>query len=103
MSGGEFGLVMKFLDASESFCHGYEMGMLHMQMQAGEAIEGRTVHAANREQIEMLARSPIASEHAYEIEWEDSGVEGWLYLTARPAEKKPDPRQRFRVIPGGLA
>ena len=100
---GEYNLVMKFLDASESFCHGYEMGMLHMRMQAGEVIETQTVHAANREQIEMLARSPIASDHGYALEWEDTGVEGWLYLTARPAEEKPDPRQRFKVIPGGLA
>lgn len=97
-----YSLVMKFLDASESFCHGYEMGMLHMRMQSGEAIEKQTVHAANREQIEMLARSSIASAHGYALEWEDSGVEGWLYLTARPAGK-PDPRERFTVIPGGLA
>lgn len=103
MSDGEYSLVMKFLDASESFCHGYEMGMLHMRMQAGETIETQTVHAANREQIEMLARSSIANSHGYEIEWEDSGVDGWLYLTASPAEKKPDPHQRFRVIEGGLA
>lgn len=100
---GEYSLVMKFLDASESFCNGYEMGMLHMRMQAGETIELQTVHAANREQIEMLARSAIASDHGYALEWEDTGVEGWLYLTAHPAGKKPDPRDRFKVIPGGLA
>lgn len=100
---GEYSMVMKFLDASESFCNGYEMGMLHMRMQAGEVIESLTVHTENREQIEMLARSSIASEHGYSLEWEDSGVEGWVYLTARPAGAKPDPRQRFKVIPGGLA
>ena len=100
---GEFSLVMKFLDGSESFCHGYEMGMLHMRMQAGEEIEQQTVHSANREQIEMLARSSIACEHGYVLEWEDTGVEGWVYLTARPAGSKPDPRERFKVIPGGLA
>lgn len=100
---GEYSLVMKFLDASESFCNGYEMGMLHMRMQAGEEIERQTVHTANREQIEMLARSAIADKHGYTLEWEDSGVEGWLYLTARPAREKPNPRERFQVIPGGLA
>lgn len=99
----EYSLVMKFLDGSESFCHGYEMGMLHMRIQAGEAIDRQTVHSTNREQIEMLARSSIASEHGYLLEWEDSGVEGWVYLTARPSDKKPDPHQRFKVIPGGLA
>src|SRR4051812_46482802 len=99
---GEYGLVMKFLDGSESFCHGYEMGMLHMRMQAGETIESQTVHTANREQIEMLARSGIASDHGYSLEWEDTGVDGWLYLTARPTGAKPDPRERFKVIPGGL-
>lgn len=102
MTGG-YSLVMKFLDASESFCHGYEIGMLHMRMQAGEEIESLTVHAANREQIEMLARSPIACDHGYTLEWEDTGVEGWIYLTAKPTGAKPDPRERFKVIPGGLA
>lgn len=103
MTETEYGLVMKFFDASESFCNGYEMGMLHMRVQAGEELEKITVHAANREQIEMLARSPIASEHGYVLEWEDSGVEGWVYLTARPTGKRPDPRNRFRVLEGGLA
>jgi hypothetical protein len=102
MSEG-YSLVMKFLDPSESFCHGYEMGMLHMRMQSGEEFEHQTVHAANREQIEMLARSSIADKHGYTLIWEDTGVEGWLYLTAKPVGTKPDPRQRFQVIPGGLA
>ncbi|MBP3955352.1 hypothetical protein J8F10_08675 [Gemmata sp. G18] len=99
----EYSLVMKFLDASESFCNGYEMGMLHMQMQAGEIIEGRTVHTANREQIEMLARSSIANRHGYALEWKDSGVEGWVYLTALPAIEPHGPRLRFKVFPGGLS
>lgn len=50
-----------------------------MRMQVGEVIESLTVHAENREQIKMLARSSIASEHGYSVDWEDTGIEGWLY------------------------
>lgn len=99
----EYSLVMKFPEASPSSCNGYEMGMLPMRMQAGETSEGHTVCVENREQIEVMARSSIASQHGYTVEFEDSGVEGWLYLTAIPSETQPSPLQRFKVIHGGLA
>lgn len=103
MADGEYEMVMKFLDGSESFCHGYEMGMLHMRMQAGEEIESHVVHAANKEQIEMLARSSIAARHNYALQWDESVDDGWIYLTATPATEPYDPREKFTVIPGGLA
>jgi hypothetical protein len=102
MEDAEYGLIMKFLDSSPSFTHGYEMGMLHMRMQAGEEIQNLSVHRANKEQIEMLARSSIASDHGYVLTWTEWD-EDWLILTATPPATKADPRNRLQVIEGGLA
>ena len=82
MTESEYALVMKFHDGSESFTNGYEMGMLHMRMQAGETIERQSVHRANKEQIEMLARSSIASRHNYDLSWENWD-DDWTILTVQ--------------------
>jgi hypothetical protein len=99
---GKYGLVMKFLDGSESFAHGYEMGMLHMRMAAGELIERQSVHRANKEQIEMLARSGIASQHNYDLQWEPWD-DDWMILTAMPLGEDGGKKRELRVIQGGLA
>lgn len=94
-----YNLIMKFLDGSPSFAHGYEMGMLHIRMQTGEVIDKTAVHCANREQIEILARSLICSAHNYELFWEYYD-ENWVWFAALP---RHEPARKFKVVEGGLS
>lgn len=93
----EYGLVMKFLDGSESFCNGYECGLINGEMRTGKAIETRTVHTANKQQIEM-----IANVNNYSIDWENSTVAEWVYLTANPNGGAEEKRKGFSIVEGGM-
>lgn len=94
----EYGLVMKFLDGSESFCHGYECGLVDGEMRASKLLEMRTVHTANKQQIEM-----IANVNNYSVEWQESSSPEWIYLTANPNGGAKEKRKGFTVVDGGLA
>lgn len=94
----EYSLVMKFLDGSDSFCHGYECGLLDVHMSHGDLIETQAVHHVNKEQIQM-----IANRYNYAIEWQDTDFEEWVFLTARPCGGVEDRRKGFMAIEGGLA
>lgn len=96
MSDENYGLIMPFLDASESFCHGYECGLLDQRMSLGTAIEQITVHTVNVGQIEL-----ICQKNGYRGEFANSEVEGWTYFEAKKILPKSDTRGLLQVIDGG--
>ena len=89
MNSGEWSLVLKFPDASESFVNGFEAGMIWEKMQSADkrdinkTIE-MTVHEANRELYEAMA-----TKLGWSIKTRSTTVEGWIYLTLR--------RQVYRI------
>ena len=88
----EYGLIMKFHDASESFCNGFECGMLWQDMAQLKNIE-TTVHSENLEQIKSMV-----VHFGYAIEFKPTDIEGWTFIKAYYVGKK----QKFKIIEGGI-
>lgn len=93
-----YGLVMRFLDGSESFCNGYECGLLDRHMAVGDSIENQAVHTANVEQIKMLA-----NRYNYSAEFQPSDFEEWTFFTGAPGAGAEARRKKIMVIEGGLS
>lgn len=78
MDEQEYGLLVPFVDQSESFALGFEAGRFWEQMEARREIHGEMLHAKNREQFEMFCRR-----FHYEVEFVDINNE-WLGVDAKP-------------------
>lgn len=52
----DYVLLMRFLDGSESFAHGFEAGLIWGIMDNGKPIKDYMVHTANLPQIKMMAK-----------------------------------------------
>lgn len=95
----EYGIIIKFTDGSDSFCHGYECGMIHWRMHNKESIEAITVHTANVEQIKLMA-----AHFQYEVDSraavDENGNEypEYTFLDAWFSPK----RKGLQVIQGGV-
>lgn len=90
----EFGLVVPFDDASDSFVHGFEAGEIWRDMQSSVEIN-RPVHSQNKVVIEAMA---VAS--GYDIELKPTEYSEWMNLEgskARPSPAKGNPNG-LRVI-----
>lgn len=72
-------LMMPFLDAGESFCNGFECGMLWQMFKCNESMENRPIHLANKEQISLMC-----DHYGYEYKIIDCGDGCWCFLTANP-------------------
>lgn len=70
-------LLMPFLDASESFTHGFECGQVWQKINEGECFEKYLIHTTNSKQIEMICEKFGVE---CEIETHD---ETWSYLTIK--------------------
>lgn len=81
-----YSLEISFPDQSESFCLGYEAGLIHAAMERGEPIE-RTVHTAN---LEMIARVAKHFDYKFDTDYfapvlDHDGT--WAQLRAAPGPK----------------
>ena len=73
-----YGLVMPFLDAGDSFTHGFECGQIWQKMEHGDTIEAINVHECNEEQIMLIARH-----FQYKTSFAPTPfVDGWLTFSA---------------------
>lgn len=70
-------LELKFLDESDSFCHGVETGILYTKLQY-ELLQDtpEIIHTDNIEQIKLIAK-----EFSYEVIIDNSEIECWSYAT----------------------
>ncbi len=93
----EMELLVRFPDQSESFTHGFEAGM-YWSLMAHEADGGEfTVHTSNREIIHDMC------EHLnYGVSFEDTEYEEWSFMTIWWLPPVAKPKQKLRVIDGGL-
>lgn len=57
MSENTYGLVMRFVDESESFVLGFEIGRIWQALKATPASVEFGVHMANEEQLRMIAEA----------------------------------------------
>lgn len=77
----EIGMVFAFTDQSQSYCAGFEAGMVWQQIQNGEQEIDKGFFAGfpvREENLEMYARMAAAS--GYTMETRQSGCEGWVNL-----------------------
>lgn len=82
-----WGCFMPFVDTSESFCNGFEAGIVWCDMERGAHIEKKTIHSVNAEQYRLMAKR-----FSYSLEIEQTEIEGWSYMTAIPVLR------RFEVV-----
>lgn len=75
----DYSLLVSFPDGSQSFVCGFEAGMIWMQLRDKSIPEKMTVNSENREVIQRMCDSSF-----YEVHFDDSGVEGWLYASFTP-------------------
>ena len=52
----EMELLMPFLNDSEDFAYGFQCGQIWERLNHNDTIEGQYIHAAVKDQIEMICR-----------------------------------------------
>jgi len=85
--GQGYDLVMPFLPvqsnggphSDDAYVAGYEMGLLDAQLGKSEFEQGRSIHAENREQADL-----IAMRHGYISEFTSDDGTGWVCMKVRP-------------------
>ena len=87
----DYNLIVRFEDQTSSFTNGYEAGMIWQQMQDAKDVD-MTVHSDN-----MIVLTDMAMATGYEIEFEATEYDEWLYCKATKTEKR-----KFTVIDGGI-
>jgi hypothetical protein len=73
-------LIMPFLDNSESFCYGFECGILWCRMNNNDVFEQALIHSSNVAQVRLMAEH-----HGYDYSISEAG-EGWAYLSGKPVD-----------------
>ena len=88
-----FGLLVPFEDASPSFVHGFEAGMVYQRMLAGdtEIAGGTPFHSDN---VQLFHR--MAAVHGYDVAVAPTVYDEWTDVTFTKR-----PRPRFAVVEGG--
>lgn len=71
-------LLMPFLDESNSYTNGFEVGLLWEKMSNGETFSNQLIHDENVDQIKLMC-----DHFGYEYSI-TSTTEDWAYLTASP-------------------
>jgi hypothetical protein len=91
LDAAEFRCLVPFPDASDSFVHGFEAGMIWQRMVRGEqeigGISEVATHSANAEVFQRMADA-----QGYDLHIDDS-ADGWMIATF--VKRK----NRFRVVP----
>lgn len=79
-------LAYAFTDSSPSYVHGFEAGMLCMQMQAGpdEIKSPLALHAANMETFRRMAAF-----YGYAMETEPTEFDEWVFVTFTKGKPRP--------------
>lgn len=75
----DYSLLVSFPDGSQPFVSGFEAGMIWMQLRDKSIPEKLTVNSENREVIQRMCDASF-----YDVSFEESGVEGWLYASFKP-------------------
>lgn len=73
----EYNLVMPFLDESESYCNGFEVGQFWERMKNGEEIASQPVHAANKKQLRLCCEY-----YGYESNFTEMDAD-WILFSAQ--------------------
>ena len=77
-----FKLLMPFINQHPAYAYGFECGRLWERMARGEKMEHESIHAENKEQIELMCLRFL---YDFEIGVE---VDGWCSLNAFPNRYK---------------
>ena len=72
--------ILKFVDESASFVHGFEAGRVYQALHDDAEEQTFTIHGAN---AELMLR--IAESTEREIRWEETDTADWCVVTFGPA------------------
>ena len=77
----EYGLIMKFLDQSPSFCYGFECGQLWHALTRCESVHDYLAHTDNKVQLELILKRFL---YKYTITpaYEDPRFNDWILINA---------------------
>lgn len=98
----EYGLIVSFVDESQSFSNGVETGMVFRDLEAGpEELEG-TYRTDNKEILKRIARA-----HGYKLTVEAAHHDGviyeeWIFVQFTKIFEEEKPKPKFEIIDGGL-
>lgn len=98
----EYGLIVSFVDESQSFSNGVETGMVFRDLEAGpEELEG-TYRTDNKEILKRIARA-----HGYKLTVEAAHHDGviyeeWIFVQFTKIFEEEKPKPKFDIIDGGL-
>jgi hypothetical protein len=73
----EYNLVMPFLDESESYCNGFELGQIWERMKNGDQINTQPVHVTNKKQLVLCCEY-----HGYEGHFTPMDAD-WILFSAQ--------------------